>query len=171
MLKTPANLGRTPLLRGLFPGAKFVFVVRNPYVVYMSAMKLYRTMVPQCQLQPVDWDEIQASVLANYANMTRRYMRDRDSIPEGHLVEVRFEDIEADAIGSLERIYSELALPGWEHARQPIADYMRSLAGYRKNRYRLDPSTIDLVDRNWGFAVEEWGYEPPAVAGSAKAAR
>lgn len=163
VLKTPANLGRTPLLLRLFPDAKFVFVVRNPYVVYLSAMKLYRTMIPLYQLQPVDWDEIQASVLANYADMTRRYMRDRDSIPAGSLVEVRFEDIEADAIGSLERIYSELALPNWGHARQPIAEYLRSLAGYRKNRYRIDTPTIDLVNRNWGFAVEEWGYEPPGA--------
>ena len=166
VLKTPANLGRTPLLRRLFPGAKFVFVVRNPYVVFASAMKLYRTMVPPNQLQPVDWDEIQASVLANYADMTLRYMRDRDSIPEGSLVEVRFEDIEADAIGSLERIYSALALPNWEHARQPIADYLGSLADYRKNRYRFDAPTIDLVDRYWGFAVKEWGYEPPAAQGT-----
>ena len=34
-------------------------------------------------------------------------------------------------------------------------------SGYRKNRYRFDRSLIDKVDRNWGFAVREWGYEPP----------
>ena len=167
VLKTAANLGRTSLLLRLFPGAKFVFVVRNPYIVFLSAMKLFQMMVPLYQLQPVDWDEVRAALLANYADVTRRYMRDRAAIPEGNLVELRFEDIEADALGSLERVYSELGLPNWERTRTQVADYLETLHGYRKNRYRIDGSTIDLVDRNWGFAVEEWGYQRPG-AGAAE---
>ena len=58
VLKTPANLGRTPVLLRLFPDAKFVFIVRNPYVVFCSTMKLYRTMIPMCQLQDVNWRDI-----------------------------------------------------------------------------------------------------------------
>ena len=161
VLKTPANLGRTDRLLQLFPAAKFVFVVRNPYVVFPSAMKLYRTVIPMYRLQDVDWDVIEASVFSNYVDMTRRYMRDRASIPKGNLIEVRFEDIEADAMSVLERVYRELGLPGWERARKPVAEYLGTLSGYRKNRYRFDRSLIDKVDRNWEFAVREWGYEPP----------
>ena len=161
VLKTPANLGLTDRLLRLFPGAKFVFVVRNPYVVFSSTMKLYRTVIPMYRLQDVDWDVIEASVFSNYVDMTRRYMRDRASIPRGNLIEVQFEDIEADALGVLERIYSALGLPGWERARKPVAEYLGTLSGYRKNRYRFDRSQIDKVDRQWGFAVREWGYEPP----------
>ncbi|MCY3738582.1 MAG: sulfotransferase [Gemmatimonadaceae bacterium] len=161
VLKTPANLGRTALLHSLFPGARFVFVVRNPYVVFSSTMKLYRTLIPMYRLQDVDWEVIEASVLSNYVDMTRRYLRDRASIPKGSLIEVRFEDVEADAMGVLERVYGALGLPGWEGARKPVAEYLESLAGYRKNRYRFDRSLIDKVDREWGFAVREWGYEPP----------
>lgn len=161
VLKTPANLGRTALLLRLFPDAKFCFVVRNPYTVYSSAMKLYRAMIPRCQLQDVNWDEVEASVFSNYVDMTQRYMHERRSIPEGNLVEVRFEDIEADAMGSLAHIYSALNLPGWEQAKQPVAEYLGKLSGYRKNRYRLDRSLIERVDREWGFAAREWGYEPP----------
>ena len=161
VLKTPANLGRTALLRRLFPGAKFIFIVRNPYVIFASTMKLYRTLVPMYRLQDVDWDVIEDSVLSNYVDMTRRYMRDRASIPKGNLIEVQFEDIEADAMGVLERIYRALSLHGWERAQEPVAEYLGTLSGYRKNRYRFDRSLVDRVDREWGFAVREWGYEPP----------
>ncbi|MCY3931107.1 MAG: hypothetical protein OXH70_05280 [Acidobacteria bacterium] len=41
----------------------------------------------------------------------------------------------------------------------PLGVWLRS--GYRKNAYRIDPETIDLVDRNWGFAVKAWDYRPP----------
>ncbi len=165
VLKTPANLGRTALLRRLFPGAKFIFIVRNPYVVFASTMKLYRTLVPMYRLQDVDWDVIEDSVLSNYVDMTRRYLRDRASIPKGNLIEVQFEEIEADAMGVLERIYAALSLPGWERAQEPVAEYLGTLSGYRKNRYRFDRSLVDRVDREWGFAVREWGYEPPNANG------
>lgn len=161
VLKTPANLGRTALLLRLFPDAKFIFVVRNPYVVFLSTMKLYRTLIPMYGLQDVDWDDIETSVFSNYVDMTRRYMRERASIPRGNLIEVHFEDIEADAMGVLERIYAALSLPGWDQARKPVAEYLGTLSGYRKNRYLFDRPLIDKVDREWGFAVREWGYEPP----------
>jgi len=64
-------------------------------------------------------------------------------------------------VGLRRSLYDELALPGWERAREPIADYLGSLSGYRKNVHRIDPETIDVVDREWGFAVEAWGYRPP----------
>ena len=33
--------------------AKFIHIVRNPYVVYASMAHLYRTVLPVCQLDPV----------------------------------------------------------------------------------------------------------------------
>ena len=161
VLKSPANLGRTALLRRLFPDAKFIFLIRNPYVTYLSNLKLYRSLLPAYRMADFDWEAVAAAVRSNFAAMTRRYLRDRASIPEGHLVEVRFEDVERDPLAELERIYDVLRLPGWTRARAPIAAYLETLTGYRKNRYRFDRSVIDVVDRDWGFAVEEWGYAPP----------
>ncbi len=122
---------------------------------------LYRHVPTVCQLDDADPEEVVASMLDSYAAMMRRYMRDRESIPKGHLAEVRFEDLERAPMAELERLYDELALPDWEQARQPMADYLGTLSGYRKNAYRIDPETIDLVDRNWGFAVKAWDYRPP----------
>ncbi len=90
-------------------------------------------------------------------------MKDRESVPAGHLAEVRFEDLERNPMNELERLYAELALRGWDQARKPIRDYLGTLSGYRKNAHRIDREIIDLVDRKWGFAVEEWGYRPPDV--------
>lgn len=165
VLKSPANLGRTSLLRSLFPDAKFVFLMRNPYVVYLSNLRLYRSLLPAYAMSDYDWDAITAAVRSNFAVMMQRYLRDRESIPPGNLVEVRFEDVEADPLGELERIYRRLELPGWDRARKPIAAYAATLAGYRKNRYQVDQRVVRIVDRDWGFAVRAWGYAPPPVAG------
>ena len=135
--------------------------MRNPYVVFSSTMNLYRTMIPKYQLQNVEWNDIEASLLYNYADMTRQYMKDRNLIPDGSLIEVRFEDLDLDAMGIMERIYTELDLPGWKQARQPVKEYLGTLSGYRKNRYRFGQALIDRVNEEWGFAVREWGYQPP----------
>ena len=161
VLKSPTNLGRTAALLRLFPDAKFIHIVRNPYVVYRSMTHLYGKMLPICQLDDVEPEEVAANLLDSYAAMMQRYMEDRELISKGHLAEVRFEDLERDPMGELERVYAELALPGWERARQPMADYLGTLSDYRKNVHRIDPETVDVVDRHWGFAVEAWGYRPP----------
>ena len=161
VLKSPANLGRTALLRRLFPEAKFVFLMRNPYVTYLSNLRLYRSLLPAYAMADYDPESVAAAVRRNFAVMMRRYMRDRESIPEGNLIEVRFEDIEADPLGEFERIYDGLGLPGWERAKGPVAAYVASLSGYRKNRHRVTPSVVEVVDRDWGFAVKAWGYSPP----------
>lgn len=161
VLKSPTNLGRTAALLRLFPDAKFIHIVRNPYVVYQSMAHLYRTMLPICQLDDADPTEVAAAIRDSYAAMMRQYMNDRQLIPNGHLAEVRFENLEQNPMAELERLYAELSLPGWEQARKPIGDYLRTLSGYRKNTHRIDAETIALVDREWGFAVQAWGYEPP----------
>ena len=161
LLKSPTNLGRTRELLRLFPDAKFIHIVRNPYVVYQSMTHLYRTMLPICQLDDVEPEEVAATILDSYAAMMRQYMKDRESIPTGHLAEVRFEDLETAPLAELERLYAELALPDWQRAKKPIADYLQTLSGYRKNAHRIDQQTIDAVDRKWGFAVQAWGYRPP----------
>ena len=165
VLKSPTNLGRTATLLRLFPEAKFIHIVRNPYVVYQSMAHLYRTMLPICQLDDADPTEVAAAIRDSYTAMMRQYMKDRDLIPSGHLAEVRFEDLEENPMAELERLYTELSLPNWAQAREPIGDYLRTLSGYRKNVHRIDPETIDLVDREWGFSVQAWGYRPPNVAG------
>ena len=161
LLKSPANLGRTATLRQMFPDAKFVHIIRNPYVVYQSMSHMYDAMLPICQMDDADPKDIADSIRDSYISMMKQFLLDRESIPNGNLAEVRYEDLEKDPLTELARVYSELALPGWEQAREKIAMYVQNVAGYRKNTYEIDARTIELVNRDWGFAVEEWGYEPP----------
>lgn len=161
VLKSPTNLGRTSDLLRLFPDAKFIHIVRNPYEVFLSMKHLYETMLPICQLDAADSEEVVETIVASYTVMMQKYLIDREMIPQGNLAEVRFEKLESSPMEEIERLYSELSLPGWEQAREPISKYLRTLSGYRKNIYRFDQDTVDVVSREWRFALEEWGYEPP----------
>lgn len=164
LLKSPANLGRTAVLRRLFPEAKFVHIIRNPYVVYQSMSYMYGTMLSICQMDDADPDDVATAIRDSYVWMMTQYMSDRKLIPSGHLTEVRYEDLEREPLKELARVYSELDLRGWEEAKERIESYLVTLEGYRKNTYEIDSATVKLVNRDWGFAVDEWGYEPPMRA-------
>lgn len=161
LLKSPANTSRTLHLLSLFPEAKFVHIVRDPYVVFASLQHLFRTVAPRQQLQPVTDEELVELAEVIYREMMRQYLRDRGSVPDGQLAEVRFEDLEQDPLGTLARIYDELRLPGWSAARPRVQDYVDSLSAYRKNRYELDADLVSRVQREFGFVLEEWPYAAP----------
>jgi len=159
VLKNCANTGRLRVLLRLFPEAKFIHIYRNPYRVFLSTLHLHRTVLPRSQLQRIGPREIEENVLLFYERLMKRYLEDRHLIPEGNLVEVRFEDLERAPLDELRRIYKELGLPGFAAAELAFRAYLRAVSGYRKNTYRLDPAAIEAVNRRWGFALERWGYE------------
>ena len=74
-------------------------------------------------------------------------------------MEVKFEDFEADAMGMTEQIYRDLSIPGFAEARNDIEKYVGGKKGYKKNKYRYDDRTVQLVQDNWNFALEQWKYE------------
>ena len=90
--------------------------------------------------------------------MYDKYEADKKLVPEGNLIEVKFEDIEADALGITKKIYETLNLPGFAEAQPAIEAYLNKKKGYKKNQYKYDDRTIELVEKNWKFALEQWGY-------------
>ena len=162
VLKSPNNTGRIPHLLRLFPEAKFIHIVRNPYDVYRSMLHLYRKVLPLFQLQDMAAEDMAEHILSSYRILMQQYLHDRDLIPGGNLAEVRFEDLERQPLVELERLYAELALPDWERAHGPIGRYLHTLAGYRKNRFSPNRSIIDRVEREWRFALDVWPYPRPA---------
>jgi hypothetical protein len=158
LLKNPANTARVGMLLELFPEAKFIHVYRNPFVVYSSTINwLDKEMVPTA-LQDVNEDVIREAALTNYEKLMRKYLAERSLIPEGHLVEVRFEDVEADPLAETLRIYRSLGLTMSAQTRTRLESYIASTADYKKNRYHLSPDLVAKIQERWGFAIDAWGY-------------
>ena len=162
LLKNVVNIGRVDHLSRLFPDAKFIHIVRNPYNLYPSLLHLYRELLRVYQLDDYDWSEIEAFVTDAYPRVMQKYLADRALIPAGHLAEVRFEDLERDPLGELARLYAELDLPDWENAQPHIAAYLETIADYRKNAFQPDPAILERVGEKWRFALKEWNYQPPS---------
>ncbi|WP_395449205.1 sulfotransferase family protein [Aminobacter sp. UC22_36] len=112
LLKSPSHTARVRYLLELFPGAKFVHISRSPEVVFRSNLLLARELQRAFALQPpLPEDEQEEIITCEYLATEMHYLADRALIPAADLAEVRLEDLTADPLGEMKRIYRELGLP------------------------------------------------------------
>jgi hypothetical protein len=159
ILKNPVNTGRVKVLLEMFPQAKFIHIYRNPYDVLLSMRHLSEYMLSSSQFHQISPEKVEANMLSFYEDMLQRFLADKALIPPGNLAEVKFEDLEAQPLAELRRLYEELALPGFAQAEAAFRAYIASQAGYQKNKFELSSADVALVNQHWRFAFEEWGYD------------
>ena len=151
--KNPPHTGRVKELVKMFPNAKFIYLMRNPYTVFESTRSFFTNTIQPLKLQDVSNEQLEENIISIYAKLYHKYESDKKFIPEGNLMEVKFEDFEADAMGMTENIYQSLSIPGFAEARSDIEKYVGGKKGYKKNKYKYDDRTIRLVEENWDFAL------------------
>jgi hypothetical protein len=159
VLKSPGHTCRIRLLLDVFPDAKFVHIHRNPYDVFSSTQHTIRKVTPWWALQRPDYSNLEERTLRQYQEVYSSFFEERGLIPEGHFHEVGFEQLEADPIGQMRRIYEALALPDFETVEPALLRYVATLSGYKKNIFaELSPDLRHLIAREWRRGFEEWGY-------------
>ncbi len=135
LLKSPAHTCRIGLLYALFPDARFVHIRRHPYAVFQSTQHLNTLMTRANQFQHAALEDADDAIIARYKEMYHVYFEERALIPEGRLVELAFEDLEADPLGQIRLVYEKLGLSGFDAAYPRLEHYVHSLDGYAKNAY------------------------------------
>jgi hypothetical protein len=159
VLKSPSHTYRVPLLLELFPQARFVYIYRDPYAVYSSSLHLRRTIFAENALGEPNYEGLEDDMMLTYERCIDRYESTKSLIPPGQLSELRFEDLEADPVAEMRRVYQELCLPGWNAVEPAIQARMPSHTSYRKNQFRLDAETMQRVYARWRRSFELYGYE------------
>ena len=160
VLKNPVHLGRTRSLRALWPGCRFVHIVRDPYEVFPSTLRRQKALHEAEGLQEPHHRGLEEAVLTGFERLYAAFEADRDAIPAGHLAEVRFEDLVADPVAELRRVYDELDLGGFERVRPAIEEYFVRRRDYRRARYPRDLALEARIDRRWGPWMARYGYGP-----------
>jgi omega-hydroxy-beta-dihydromenaquinone-9 sulfotransferase len=159
VLKSPSHTYRVPLLLELFPDAKFVYIRRDPYAVYKSSVHLRRTLFQENSLAIPDESHIEEDALDWMEHCLRRYESTKHLIPAGNLHELRFEDLEADPVGEMHRLYQGLSFSGWERVEPAIRAQLPELQSYKKNKFSTLPADVrHRVFQRLRFAFEEYDY-------------
>ncbi len=159
VLKNPHNTSRVKELLELYPKAKFVFIHRNPYDVFVSTRHLMYRMIRAQFMQFMSHKEIDNMIFYYFEKTMKKYLSERDLIPKQNLIEVSFDDLEKDSAKEIEKIYTSLNLPGFDKAKENINTYLASVKNYKKNKFRdLKPLVLERINKEWGFAFDAWNY-------------
>jgi hypothetical protein len=161
VLKSPPHGFRLPTLPTIFPNARYVIIERNPYEVFASNLKLWQTLLEMYSLESISPDEIEAFVLAAYVLHEEAVAEGTRQINPRSLARVRYEDLVADSVGQMERLYAELGLENFETVRQRLDQHAASVADHTRNRFTLTPLQKARVDAQWGTLIKQKGYECP----------
>jgi omega-hydroxy-beta-dihydromenaquinone-9 sulfotransferase len=158
VLKSPPHTARIPVLLELFPDARFVHIVRDPYDVYPSTLNLWRFLYGAHGLQKPAWEQLPEFILDTFVRMNLRFEEGKRLIPPGRLHELRYEELVRDPVGQVEAIYRALGLGDFAPARPHVEAYLAGVKGYEANRHVLTPAERRAVSERWGDIIRRSGY-------------
>jgi len=158
VLKSPTHTARVKILLELFPGAKFINIVRDPRVVYSSTLHTIRSLTGEFCLQRPTHAGLEDWVLKTYLQMHGRLAEARPLIPVGNFSEVRYEELVRDPVGQMRRVYESLGLEDYAAVSPKIEDYFAQRKDYKTNRHELSTEERARVEAGLKRVIEETGY-------------
>jgi hypothetical protein len=162
VLKSPTHTCRIRTLLELFPDARFVHIVRNPYVVFPSTVNLWKSLHLTHGLQKPTEAGLEEQVFRTFSMMYEKLEEGRALVGPSRFYEVRYEDLTADPLGKMQEMYDQLGLGEFAKARPRVEAYLAAQRGYQTNRYPTLPAqTRAEIARRWGDVIRRYGYADP----------
>ena len=159
ILKNPANTARVKLLLEMFPDAKFIHIYRNPFYTFLSMMRdIEKEMTLYCVQKPLDVSTFETAMVNLYNKMFEKYFADKLHIPNGNLIEIRYEDLTANPYHEIEKIHDALELPGFEACQENLKRYIASQRNVKTHKYDLDDQLKRKIYKYFKTTIDMWGY-------------
>jgi omega-hydroxy-beta-dihydromenaquinone-9 sulfotransferase len=160
VLKSPPHTCRIKTLLEIFPHARFVHIVRDPFVLYASTCNLWKTLYRTHGLQQPTFEGLEEYVLRTFERMYEAFEADRDRIAPNRFCELHYEELVRDPIGSMRAVYETLDLGQFETVLPGLEQYVAKTEGYRTNKYDLSDEARQQVAHRWGDFMRRYGYAP-----------
>ena len=161
LFKNPSSTARLALLKAAFPGAKFIYIHRNPYEVFCSSLSRYPRLMAAFAWQSYEGIDYREMVFYKYSELLRSYLAQVESIPETDRVETSFEAVTSRPEVEIRRIYTHLGIEGIEGATKAMSPYFEQMRNYERNRHEIRREDVERIRRDWQFSLERWPYDFP----------
>lgn len=158
ILKSPTHTCRIPTLLEMFPDARFIHIVRDPYVIYPSTMHLWKSLSAKHGMHVGRHERLQTRVIDTYLHMHERLSAGRKLVAANRFAEIRYEDLLADPVGQMGQLYGRLELGDFENIRRSLEVWHAGNQNYETNRYTVTPEETALIGDKWHETIERYGY-------------
>jgi hypothetical protein len=158
LLKSPPHTGRIEVLARLFPGARFIHITRNPYAIFPSTTRLWQSMDEVQGLQFPKYASIDDYVFECLTRMYRGFEDQRQRLPKEAIYDLRYEDLVANPVAEIGKIYQALDLGDYAPVRGAIAVAAAGQKDYQTNKHEMDESLKATIRQRWSEYFERYGY-------------
>jgi hypothetical protein len=166
LLKSPQYLQDLPALTAALPGARLVFMDRDPAAMIASGASLvWNQMVVQSDVVDPHW--IGREWLAKTALREARARAFRAVYPPHLQLQLGFDDFERDWRAAIARVYAFIGLPLGQPLLAKMQAYLDRAArehGYARHRYRLDDFGLTHADVDAALSASSTAAVAPASA-------
>jgi hypothetical protein len=142
----------------MFPEARFVHIVRDPYVVFPSTVNLWKSLYRTHGLQRPTFAGLEEYVFTTFNRLYERLEEGRRLVHPSRFFELRYEDLVRDPVGRMRALYEHLGLGSFENVLPRLERYLASLKAYETNRYELTDEQRADIRRRWDWVIRKYGY-------------
>src|SRR5437588_3209592 len=114
VLKSPPHTCRIKVLLEMFPDARFIHIVRDPYVVFPSTVNLWRSLYETQGLQRPTFAGLEDYVFQTFTFMYDRLEEGRKLVDPSRFFELKYENLVRDPVGQMGALYEALQLGGFD---------------------------------------------------------
>jgi hypothetical protein len=139
VLKAPGHLFSLEPLLERYPDARIIHTHRDPLRV-MASMASHATVLRRAFSDAADPIKIAADWADRWARALDKFLAVRDRAPAAQFLDVAFESIESDPLGTVERVYDFLRWPLTKQARAAMENF---LAANPKNKHGVHSYTLE----------------------------
>ena len=161
-LKSPPHTARIPVIKAIFPEARYLFLSRNPLNVIPSTMKTWELLSrrhglsqPSKETLAKNFDE----ALESYQLLHEAYERGKALLDPKQIIEVRYEDLIANPVQALQNCYEHLGLGDFEPLKSKLLDRQKRQKNYSSGLYQLNPQHKEKIKATLKPWFARFGYE------------
>ena len=159
VLKSPTHTGRIGVLAAMFPRAKFIHMIRDPYDVVPSTLRLWKSLDEVQGLQIPRYEHTEDYVHRAYQRMYGGFFGARERLGDERIIDIRYESFVENTCAELRRAYEHLELGDFARVRDKLTEAVAAKKGYRKNTHALDPVMIANINQHWHDYFKKFEYE------------
>jgi hypothetical protein len=158
ILKSPTHTARIGLLARMFPGSRFLHIVRHPLSIYPSTMRLWEVLDEAQGLQRPHHRQLKSYVLAAFERMYQAFELQRAGLRADQILDIRYEELVQDPVGIVLQAYDQLQLGDFQQIRPALESMTQAKRRYQTNRYDLPDELAAEIMTRWSGYAQRYGY-------------
>lgn len=169
LLKSPSHTSHVDRLLEVLektPGVKFIHIARQPDKVLQSNVWMHQIFQRTWNVQDAQTPrEMEDNLLKEYVESEASFLACRDRIPPGCLAQMRMQDLQADPLGEIRRVYGELGLDYSPEFERRMIVYLDATRNFRPNKHaEFTPEQRARLAPKLEHLKAQFGHDRPTIA-------